>query len=132
MNAWILSRNRAAKSNGETAEQFAIEEFELTPSDKKLFDAYMGDVPVEIKCCQKYQRNGKRNGKQTYIHGRFTLCEAQHEYLVENDGVYLFIVKHGFRYAFAAIPAKEIEFKRKLSWTKVFSPKHRLIFDFLQ
>lgn len=119
-------RNRKAKLNGIDAERAAIRLIaNFFDTDKvdfinELIDFYINDsVPVEVKSCQEWIHEN-RNGQKIRRHGRFTLDKKQHNYLVENDGLYLFIVNlSNGKKLFRFIKAKDLQYKQKITWWKL-------------
>lgn len=60
----------------------------------ELIDFYADDgIPIEVKTCQEWINRVDDIGELR--HGRFTFVKEQHEYLLCQDGYYLFIVRNG-------------------------------------
>jgi len=82
-----------AKANGNRAETWVQEEYDLDPRDPDRFPESCHDVvdprtgrPGEVKSCQiYYNHDGKR--------GRFQIWDYAHELLLKHDGFYIFVVQ---------------------------------------
>jgi len=82
--------NALACRNGHEIESRVCEYLGIEHNPNAIVDAELDGHPLEIKSCQEYigdssHNNGRRSG-------RFQLNEEQHQYLVENDGIYAFVV----------------------------------------
>jgi hypothetical protein len=85
-----VNSNTIASRNGRTIESTICDYLGITHNCNDIVDAELDGHPLEIKSCQEYigdssHNNGRRSG-------RFQLNEEQHQYLVENDGIYAFVV----------------------------------------
>lgn len=85
-----MNSQSLAHRNGRTAETTICDYLGIEHDYKGIVDAELDGHPLEIKSCQEYigdssHNNGRRSG-------RFQLNEEQHQYLVENDGIYAFVV----------------------------------------
>lgn len=94
----------------------------------KQYDFIVDDVHiVEVKTCQFWIRD--RHNSKKRRHGCFILKQKHHQYLCDNNGMYLFIVYNtnilewipliaDYHYKF--IPANMVSFKRKWYWKRLF------------
>jgi len=116
--------NRRARENGERGEDEAVkllnnhEKARDVERVNNLLDLIVDQTWIEVKTCQAQTvdhsiKNGRRGG-------RFVFNLRQHEALTRQGGMYMFIVlkdqelfKHRLMYA------RDIEFKNKLTWSKV-------------
>ena len=111
----IVIRNKKASENGQKAEKIIAKQLNLTIINS-IYDALLEDKIVEIKSCQEWHNNGEGRCR-----GRFVLDDEQHEFLVKNDGYYLFVLfTEDGRTLTKLVRASKIEFRRKLCWTYVF------------
>ncbi len=110
----IVLRNEKAYMNGLKAEELARDLYNVILSNG-LVDGKIDGRPVEIKACQEWHSNGDKRCR-----GRFVLDRVQHEHLVKNGGLYLFVVFTDRGVMSKLIEAEKIQFKRKLCWTAVF------------
>ena len=63
------------------------------PLDGLPVDATLDGKPLEIKSCQQYITDvGSHRNRRS---GRFVFNEEQHEYLLENNGIYALVVRMG-------------------------------------
>jgi len=116
--------NDKQKTNGQWAEAYAYNRLlHMYPNERVLFvdtlyDILIEGVPVEVKSCQRYVKAvDRRGGKRR---GRFKLEKEQHEYLIKNNGLYLFIVHDKLKKkGIALIPASKVPFKPQLCWSTV-------------
>lgn len=119
--------NAEAKNNGLMAEALMearlIQKFGDIEFTDSLIDYYTkSGIPIEIKSCQMFINRADRPDKMR--HGEFILDLAQHEYLLENHGYYVFVVMAGS----IVIGAKLLEaedisatkFNRKHNWKLIF------------
>lgn len=119
--------NAEAKNNGVLAEALMearlIQKFGDVEFKDSLIDYYTkSGIPIEIKSCQMFINRADRPDKLR--HGEFILDLAQHDYLLQNNGYYVFVVMAGS----IVIGAKLLEadditahkFHRKLCWKFVF------------
>jgi len=75
--------------------------------------------PVEVKSCQA--RIKRCDAKRRSKNGRFKLKLTQHTYLLENNGLYLFVVSYeDKRSRILLMPAKLLPFQKQYSWYRVF------------
>jgi hypothetical protein len=86
----IPDSNALASQNGYNIESQICAYLGIEHNCNAIVDAVLDGHPLEIKSCQEYigdssHNNGRRSG-------RFQLNEEQHQYLVENDGIYAFVV----------------------------------------
>jgi len=80
-------------------------------------DLKVNGVWLEVKSCQEYIAANCNAG---YRRGCFILHEAQHKFLLNNDGYYAFIVTSEDGTAKMKImPAEMVGFERQKVWTKV-------------
>jgi len=115
MSDLITVRNEKAYLNGQKAEELARDLYDVILSNG-LIDGQIVGKPVEIKACQEWHRNG---GKR--CRGRFVLEREQHDYLIENNGLYLFVVfAEDGGVMSKLVRAEDVQFKRKLSWPAIF------------
>ena len=112
----VVLRNKKAKNNGIIGESIAKSAFDDFEFLNGLIDARLNGRLAEIKTCSEWQSNGRCRCR-----GRFVLEEDQHRKLLENDGFYIFIVlmNDGSK-RIKLVAAKDVEFKRKISWMKIF------------
>ncbi len=85
-----MNSNALAHHNGREIETTICQLLNIERLDEHHYDAILDGHPLEIKSCQEWigdssHNNGRRSG-------RFQLNEEQHQYLVENDGIYAFVV----------------------------------------
>lgn len=81
-----------SKENGNDAEQWVIDEYDLDPRDPERFPESCHDVvdprsgrPGEVKSCVvRYNCTGRR--------GSFQIWDYAHQQLLEHDGFYIFVV----------------------------------------
>jgi hypothetical protein len=87
-----LESNTIASRNGKLVEQ-SIALYMGVPWEGKPVDAVLDGKPLEIKSCQQYitDMGSARNRRS----GRFVFNEEQHEYLLQNDGIYALVVRTG-------------------------------------
>ncbi len=127
-----------AKKNGIDAEKLAEkvikEAFDSARVNyvNELIDFVVNGRFVEVKSCEQYivDRSHTTNRRR----GRFMLNKKQHEFLQENNGLYLFIVRcmAGKSYL-KFVEAKElnVDFSncemKSISWKKVFSDDYETI-----
>lgn len=119
----VHRRNELARTDGKIGERIASERIDGLTIVNELIDAILDNKPCEIKTTREWQRNGYygSNRKTRWCRGRFVLNEKQHSYLIENDGYYIFVLlKSNRRHRLKIVRAREIEFKRKITWTKIF------------
>lgn len=128
-----------SKQNGEDAEQWVIDEYDLEPRDPERFPASCHDVvdpvtgrPGEVKSCVvRYNCTGRR--------GSFQIWDYAHQQLLEHDGFYVFVV-HEPRteefhvYFHRPLSAEQVE-ERITSWYEIdhsFRPDPALRTDLSQ
>jgi len=112
---WPGEPSTGSKQNGNDAEQWVRDHYDLDPQDsdicpKSAHDAIdpRTNTPIEIKSCQiRYNGNGSR--------GSFQLWDYAHDILEEHDGAYIFVVHEPRCDSF------EVYFHRPLSATEVAS-----------
>jgi len=110
---------RKAKQNGKNMEAKAAEYFKGLKLIFNIIDAELNGVPTEIKSCQEFITDRSRKNAKRY--GRFRLHEYQHNELLKQNGVYLFIVHNRQRIKrMAIIPAKDVKFRQTLDWRTIF------------
>lgn len=114
MSDLITVRNERAYLNGQRAEELARDLYNVILSNG-LIDGQIDGKPVEIKACQEWHRNGVGRCR-----GRFTLDREQHEFLVKNKGLYLFVVFTENGVKSKLVRAAEIQYRRKLGWPAIF------------
>lgn len=86
--------NGLAPERGDAIEEWAATVFGLTLVDETYYDGetYTG-LRVQIKGAKRKIRNGRRNGEQQWINGRFVLWSEDHRKLLEDEeAMYLFVV----------------------------------------
>lgn len=94
-----LTPNQQAIRNGNWGERRAqtilTDKFGNVDYVNDLVDFYVDNgVPVEVKTCQQFIN--RVDDKPVAIRlGRFTFDREQHEYLLTNEGYYLFLVRNG-------------------------------------
>lgn len=117
---------KAVRKNGMDAENYALSwlreqypevEFKLVDD---IFDIRGGDKIIEVKSCLKYVKD---DGRQRA--GRFVLKGEQHDYLLENEGKYLFVIlENGQPFDTFLYPAKFIHplegDYRHIAWTTIY------------
>jgi hypothetical protein len=83
--------NALASHNGTEVEKLLARVLGIELQNDYVVDGMYRNTPVEIKSCQDIiQDRSHINHQRT---GRFVLTHTQHQYLVENDGVYVFVVR---------------------------------------
>lgn len=119
----VSQRNRKANANGEWGERKAkkilLNRFEQIEKVNSIVDFMLNDkVPIEVKTCQIKIKTGQTNYPERM--GRFILFEEQHNYLVDNSGMYLFIVKNDrFIHAWKLMDASKISYRRHVQWNRI-------------
>lgn len=95
---------------GLAIEEFACEYYGYVHDRSPHYDAIgTDDTPVQIKGAGWRIKNGRRpSGSQKYTHGRFRLYECDHEYLLEHDGKYAFVVYERTSYGLVPLYAREL------------------------
>ena len=88
-----VNSNTIASRNGRTIETTICDYLGITHNCNDIVDAELDGHPFEIKSCQEYIGDSSHNNCRRS--GRFQLNEEQHRYLVENDGIYAFVVQSG-------------------------------------
>jgi len=94
-------------------EQWATEAFAWEHVDKGYYDLVAADgTKVEAKGCLRWVNDGRRNGRQKQIRGRFRLWSEEHDKLVADAGEYLFVVYESTDFdepwAWRRMPAHEV------------------------
>lgn len=115
------SSKKLAHDNGKLCERFVLDnikdfEFIYDPVDGKL-----GNVFAEIKSCMMVTKRGEK-----YRSGRFWLRSDQHDFLVENNGLYIFLVTDGesvlySRMVKASCLKKSVDGAVTITWWKLFN-----------
>jgi len=123
----ISLRNLKAITNGTWGEQQAgrilEDKFGQVDYINDLIDYYLNDkTPIEVKTCQVRINTGIE--KYPTRPGKFSLRKDQHDFLLQNNGLYIFIVKnerlvHGYK----IVPASKIPFKMNIPWNKLIYRK---------
>jgi hypothetical protein len=87
-----LESNTLASRNGKLIER-SIAQYIGVPLNGQPVDAMLDDKPLEIKSCQQYitDMGSARNRRS----GRFVFNEEQHQYMLENNGIYALVVRTG-------------------------------------
>lgn len=122
---------KKAKENGLFAEEIAKEQirkkFKADPIFlNDLIDFTVNGRYIEVKSCEGYVKDSHASRKVRA--GRFLLRREQHNFLLEKEGWYLFIVTcpKGRKYI-RFMPANAIEpFESRyklIRWTKIFYPE---------
>ena len=124
-----MSYRKRAKVNGLKAETKAAEYLSsfFNPTNVEFIndiaDFYVGGKYIEVKSCQAWQKDTSHSKNRR--RGRFVLYKNQHEFLLKNDGYYLFLVKTSKGIFLRLMKAKDVPavFDRNdrclLAWTKV-------------
>ncbi len=102
--------------NGSINEDVIVESMGLQLI-RGLFDATDNlKTFYEIKsCCARVRR-----GKSTR-NGRFQLNRYQHEFLVQHNGIYIFVVVfEDGRRLIRFVPAKDLKYSPTIYWTTIF------------
>jgi len=117
-----------ARHNGIDNEQYVIELLKKQMNDinhlNLLIDLKVNNKYFEIKSCQEYIEDKSFKNKKR--HGRFFFYKEQHEFLVKNDGYYIFIVtlqndKKLMKIVKAIlVPKHKKNDKWCITWTKIF------------
>jgi hypothetical protein len=89
---WPGELSTGSKQNGNDAEQWVRDHYDLDPQDSDFCPESAHDAvdprtntPIEVKSCQiRYNGDGSR--------GRFQIWDYAHQDLLANDGGYIFIV----------------------------------------
>jgi len=111
----IITRNERARNNGDFGEFLVEQRFKGVKYIGDLVDYLWGDKFLEVKTCEEWQKNGRYRCR-----GRFVLEKQQHEFLIKNDGLYVFVVlKENGGYSMFVRRARDIGYKRKICWTKI-------------
>ena len=84
-----------AYQNGKKAEREAVPFLQRLFDTVELIDAgydFLADnsIPIEVKSCQEWQATAHTTTGRR--HGRFILMENQHQDLIQNNGLYMFII----------------------------------------
>lgn len=84
-----MSSNGRAPTFGDLVEDWVTANFDYEYEDEQFFD-HMGEngTPVQVKGTQPTIGNGN----DTVTRGRFRVWERDHEQLVSEGGVYLFVI----------------------------------------
>lgn len=90
----LPDRDSDAEAVGEVGERLLCKYHRLDRDDNCHYDATTPTgLPVQLKATAWRIRNGTSpTGAQKYAHGRFRLYESDHAWLLENDGMYGFLV----------------------------------------
>jgi len=116
--------------NGELSESIAVEIIEdiFEKPDieviSSIIDLCVDGKFVEVKSCSEYVRD--RSHKNNRRRGRFIISKSQHDFLVKNNGSYLFIVRldrGGCFFRFVKASKLDIVFKSErtsICWKKIF------------
>jgi hypothetical protein len=123
----LSSGNYKAAINGQWGEieagKLLQERFEHVEFINQIIDYMINDnVPIEVKTCQTNVNTGQE--KYPTRVGRFILNQEQHNFLVENAGLYIFIVKHeNLIYGWKMLPAGQLNFKTNIQWDRLINRK---------
>lgn len=86
-----MNSNALAHHNGREIETTICQLLNIERLDEHHYDAVLDGHPLEIKSCQ--ERIIDSHNANKWRSGRFKLNEEQHRYLVENGGIYAFVVQ---------------------------------------
>jgi hypothetical protein len=86
-----MNSNALASKNGHIIEQSICNYLGLDHHPGEIVDTYLNGKPLEIKSCQEWI--GDSSHTNCRRSGRFQFNEEQHRYLVENNGIYAFVVQ---------------------------------------
>jgi len=115
----MISYHSLARENGENMEQFVADIFSVDINVySECYDGLYNNCPIEIKSCMNFV--GDVYAMSGYRSGRFTLTKKEHEYLIENNGIYIFIVQDTFRKRIKILRAKDIMYKKIVNWKQLF------------
>lgn len=98
----------SSEAIGDAIEHFACDHFDLVHGPNCHYDARgRDDTPVQIKAATWRMKNGHYpTGPRRYAHGRFRLYESDHAWLLENNGLYAFVVYERHRLGLIPLYAK--------------------------
>lgn len=122
-----LASNTLASRNGAMIEKQILGEIgarHMYPGS--LVDAYVEGKPVEIKSCQEKVCDSSHSN--SVRSGRFAISKEQHDHLLENDGIYIFVVHdNGDIVRTKVAQAEELElpdfeYQKQIAWPKVVDP----------
>jgi hypothetical protein len=85
-----MNHNSTASRNGHTIESWVCDFLGIPHDPNVIADAILDGHPLEIKSCQEWI--GDSSHTNCRRSGRFQFNEEQHKYLVENNGIYAFVV----------------------------------------
>lgn len=87
-----MPRNNAlASHNGREVEQQVLHCLGIDHIRQPV-DSCLKGHPLEVKSCQQYVRDQAHTNNRRS--GRFLFTSEQHEYLLETEGSYVFVVRH--------------------------------------
>jgi hypothetical protein len=87
----IPESDTIASRNGRTIESTICDYLGIKHNYNDIVDAELDGHPLEIKSCQEWI--GDSSHTNCRRSGRFQFNEEQHRYLVENNGIYAFVVQ---------------------------------------
>lgn len=90
----VPSRTNEVDDIGHAVERWVCERLGYEHERAPHYDARgPGGRPVQVKAAAWRVQNGtQRDGSQRYATGRFRLYESDHDFLLEQDGEYVFVV----------------------------------------
>lgn len=117
--------NQRAKHNGIWGETVAREIIRTRFGEFTFIDDIVDFVSdsgqyIEIKTCESKIKSG--DARYPFRTGRFILDKAQHTFLINNNGYYVFLVKDkDLLIRSLIVPANRVDYKRWLIWKRLFA-----------
>lgn len=119
----LSEQNRKVARNGAIGERYAAIVYDTQIAVNALIDGEHQGLPLEVKTSQIWVRDASNSKNRR--RGRYLLDQTQHDYLLDNNGLYAFVLlDQAEEIIFSRLVfAKDVPMPEKsmqVVWTRIF------------